>query len=468
MGAAMKRSFILAPVVSLLVLVACSSGDAGPKGDVGPAGPVEPSISGIVPGRAFLARKVDVTISGSGTRWAEGTTVDFGEGVAVEKLVVASPTAIVASLSIAATAPAGARDVTVDTDGAASTYKGAFTVESPLALTVKGTAAQGSVFFVTATSKDLSTPFDTTSESGGLFAPPTFTGVTLKDVPGVLVSVSDVSLYKVELTFVADVTSAAGKKAVSLVSGAEGTPQTAFPYPGGLDLAARQAAPLGLGSASSQSAKAPFESKLLTFSPAVGTAITDVVVTTKDADFAPKVILLPKSGRFDAALTGFVSTSTFVSTSADPIYAVVLDTSGKTGDFTILARSTAATTTTEAASNDTFDIAQAIAALPTIVTNGQLSSETDVDWYAVTVTAGDAGKKLRVITAPGDAEADPIVEIFKDDGTTAVGQKADAGFHENVLSPALTEGTYRIKISVSKESPYKASASRYQLALRLE
>jgi hypothetical protein len=464
----MKRSLFLAPVVSLLVLVACSSGDAGPKGDVGPAGPVEPSISGIVPGRAFLARKVDVTISGSGTRWAEGTTADFGAGVTVDKLVVASPTALVASLTIAASAASGPRDVTVDTDGVAATYKGAFTVESPLALTVKGTAAQGSVFFVTATSKDLSTPFDTTSESGGLFAPPTFTGVTVKDIPGILLSVSDVSLYKAELTFVVDVTSAPGKKALSLVSGAEGTPQTAFPYPDGLDLVARQAVPLALGAASSQSAKTPFESKLLSFSPAAGTAITDVAVTAKGADFAPRVILLPKSGRFDDALTGFVSASTFVSTSADPLYAVVLDTSGKTGDFTILARSTVAATTTEAASNETFDAAQAIAALPTIVTNGQLTSETDVDWYAVTVTAGDAGKKLRVITAPGDAEADPVVEVFKDDGATAVGQKADSGFHENFLSPALPAGTYRIKISVSKESPYKASASRYQLALRIE
>lgn len=464
----MKRPYALASVVSALLLASCSSGDQGPKGDTGPAGPVEPSISGITPGRAFLARKADVTISGNGTKWAEGTTADFGPGIKVEKLVVASPTALVATLSIGADAASGPRDVTVDTDGIVATYKGAFTVESPLSLTVKGSAAQGSVFFVTAQSKDLSTPFDTTTEGGGLFSAPTFTGITVKDIPGVVVQVSDVSLYKAELAIVVDVTSAPGKKALSLLSGVDGTPQTAFPYPDGIEIGARQAAALVLGTSSSQSAKAPFESKLLTFAPVAGTALTEIVVTTNDPDFDPALILLPKSGRFDEALTGFVRSTTFVSTSSDPLYAVVLDTAGKTGDFAIVARSTTAATASEAGTNETFDAAQAIANLPTIVTNATLSSATDVDWYSVTVSAANASKKLRVITAGGDANTDTVVEVFKDDGTTVVVKKTDDNYHENVLSGALTEGTYLVKVSASTESQWASSKSKYQLALRFE
>lgn len=465
----MKRSLVvLASLVSTLALAACS-GDQGPKGDTGPAGAGAPSISGITPGRAFLARKLDVTLSGSGTTWAEGTTVDFGAGVTVDKLTVASPTAIVASITVADSAAAGPRDVTVTAGDVASTYKGAFTVESPLALTVKGTAAQGSVFFVSASNKDLTTPFDTTSESGGLFAPPTFVGVNLKEIPGMVISVSEVSLYKTELAVVVDVTTAAGKKPISLLSGVEGTPQTAFPYPEGLELAARTASPLTLGTASAQSAKAPFESKLFSFTPVAGTGITDLVVTSSDPDFAPTAILLPKSGKFEDRLTSFAAASTLLSENADPIYVIALDTAGKVGDFKITASSVTAPTVDEAGSNENVGEAQALANLPTIVKNASLTSGTDVDWYSIPVAGNNVGKKLRVITAGGDANTDTVIELFKADGTTAIGEATDDNYHETFVSPALTEAAnVLVKISYSKQSKWSNQAARYKMAVRFE
>ena len=75
-------------VLSCLTVAACGSdgaaGVAGPKGDPGPNGPTDPSVSGVIPNKAFLARKVDVTISGFGTRWDATTKVDFGQGVVVD------------------------------------------------------------------------------------------------------------------------------------------------------------------------------------------------------------------------------------------------------------------------------------------------------------------------------------------------------------------------------------------------
>lgn len=467
----MKRARSLSFVgffVSAVILAACS-GDDGAKGEPGAPGlGGEPSVSGITPGRAYLARKVDVTLSGNGTKWAEGTTVDFGAGIKVDKLVVASPTALVASLTVTDAATVGPRDVTVTAGEVVSTYKGAFTVESPLALTIKGTAAQGSVFFVSAQSKDLSTPFDTTAESS-LFSAPVFKGIELKEIPGVLVQVSDVSLYKVEMAVIVDVTTAAGTKALSLLSGVEGTEKVPFPYPQGLDVAARTAAPLTLGTASSQTVDKGFDSKLFTFSPTAGLGLVDVVVTSKDPDFDPTAIILGKSGKFDDRLTGFARASTLLSTNADPLYVIVADTSGAKGSYTITAKSQTATAATEAADNDTSGTAQALATLPAIVTNGSLSSGTDADWYAVTATAGDVGKKLRVLTAPGDAQADTVVSVFGSDGTTAIGEATDDNYHETFLSPAITAaGVYYVKISFSSQSTWASAGSKYQLAVRFE
>ncbi len=464
----MKRTLpFLGFVVSAIVLAACS-GDQGPQGEQGPPGAGAPSISGIVPGRAYLARKVDVTISGSGTNWAENTTVDFGAGVTVDKVTVASPTAIVASITVADSAAAGPRDVTVTAGDVVSTYKGAFSVESPLALTVKGTAAQGSVFFVTAQGRDLSTPFDTTAESS-LFSAPVFKGISIKDIPGAIVQVSDVSLYKVELAVIVDVTTAPGVKPLSLLSGVEGTEQMPFPYPQGVDIAARKADALALGTPVNVTVAKPFESKLFQFTPTAGLGLVDLVVTSKDAEFAPSAIILSKSGKFQEALTGFAKASTLLSTSADPLYVVALDTSGATGDYSITAKSQTATSAQEAADNESSAAAQALATLPAIVTNGSLSSDTDADWYSVTATAGDVGKKLRVLTAAGDAQADTVVEVFGSDGTTAIGEATDDNYHENFVSPAIAAaGTYYVKISFSKQSKWASNASKYQLAVRFE
>lgn len=464
----MKRGLpLLGFVVSALVLAACS-GDQGPKGDQGPAGAGDPSVSGIVPGRAYLARKVDVTISGSGTKWAEGTTVDFGAGVAVDKIVVASPTAIVASITVDGAANVGPRDVTVTAGDVTSTYKGAFSVESPLALTVKGSAAQGSLFFLSAASKDLTTPFDTTAESS-LFSAPVFKGITVKDIPGVILQVSDVSLYKVEMAVVTDVNTTPGVKAFSLQSGVDGTDKVPFPYPAGVEIAARTAVPLQLGTPNAQTVAKAYESKLFQMTPTNGLGIVDVIVTSKETDFAPTAVILPKTGKFADRLTGFAAASTLISTTSDPLYVIAVDSTGAVGDFSITAKSTAAQNASEAASHGSSGAAQALTNLPVIVTNAALSSETDEDWYSVTAAAGDVGKKLRVITAAGDAQTDTVIEMFGSDGTTAIGKPADDSYHESFLSPAIAApGVYYVKVTYSSQSKWSAGASKYQLAVRFE
>ncbi len=160
----MKRLVMLGVLGVAGVVGACGSGAQGPAGPAGAAGmngadgtngeagppgsgsAGTPSVSGITPPQNFLARTTELTISGYGTSWSSTTppTVDFGAtDIVVNKTTVASPTALVLSISTSKSATIGPRDVKV-TDGTnTETYKGAFQVLSPLAMTFQGTLAQG-------------------------------------------------------------------------------------------------------------------------------------------------------------------------------------------------------------------------------------------------------------------------------------------------------------------------------------
>jgi hypothetical protein len=458
----MKRSLSALGALAFMILAACT-GDPGPPG---PPGAGEPSVSAIVPGRAFLARTVDVTISGSGTRWDDATTVSFGDGVTIDRLVVASPTAIVASITVADGAPLGPRDVTVTAGDEISTYKGAFAIDSPLGLSVRGTPAQGSLVFVTANGKDLSTPFDTTSE-GGLFSAPSFLGIAIDDIAGAEIEVSNVSLYKVDFLVILDVDAAPGPRPLTLMSGLAEEEQISFPSPAGFDVAAREPVALVSGTWVEGNVETPFESHLYTFTPSAGLSIVDVDVQSNELDAGG--LLLPASGRFADRLTGFTTATMFLSSSADRYYVVAMDLSGGTGRYGVTARSTAATGVSEAASNDTSDVAQALASLPAVVQNATLSSEADEDWYQITATAAEVGKRLRISTVPGDPGTDTVVEAFLADGTTPFGDAVDDNYHETFISPAIPAAeSYLIRITASTESAYSAAQSRYSLIVRVE
>lgn len=467
----MRSLGLFAFTIASLSIAACGSdGAPGPKGDPGPAGTGvagDPSVSAVVPNKAFLARTVDVTISGFGTKWDEATKVDFGPGVTVDKVTVASPTALVASITIDKAANAGTRDVTVDAGGAKVIYKGAFRVDSPLSLVLKGQVAQGSIVIGTAQGKDLSTPFDTTSQGGGLFGPPEFTGVKVSDIGGATPLVSNVSLYSVDFSFTVDVTAAPGVKPFSLVSGAEGAPKVDFPYPEGIDIKPRQPTVLTAGTPVQGSIAKPFDSVLYQITPSAGLNLVELRTQTSTPNARPSLVVLPKSGKFSDLVSNGAS-NLLVSTAADPYFVILWDGTGTAGyQATVGAVVTPATGAAEAANNDTCATGQVATSLPFVLQGATLSSDTDEDWIRVTIGAGDANKKLRIRTLGGDPKTDTVVQLFQSDGTTSVaGPSNDQDYHENLLSPALAAGTYCVKISASPS--FVATANAYQAVLRLE
>jgi hypothetical protein len=99
----------------------------------------------VSPAWAWLSRNETISISGYNTDWDDSTTVDFGPGITVDEVVVASPTSIVARITVDESANLGAHDVVVTGGGEALTAGAVFDVRAGIdAQVLRGDAAQGS------------------------------------------------------------------------------------------------------------------------------------------------------------------------------------------------------------------------------------------------------------------------------------------------------------------------------------
>lgn len=85
-----------------------------------------PAVGSVSLGQAAQGETVSVTITGSGFLGA--TAVSFGDGVTVDSFAVDSATQITASITVAAPAAAGVRDVTVTTAAGSGSLTGGFNV----------------------------------------------------------------------------------------------------------------------------------------------------------------------------------------------------------------------------------------------------------------------------------------------------------------------------------------------------
>jgi hypothetical protein len=452
-----------------------AKGDPGPKGDDGaPSGGSEaPSVSAVVPGAAFLARAVDVTLSGAATAWTEKATVDFGAGITVAKLTVASPTALVASLVVAGDAATGPRDVKVVEGAEELVYKGAFRVDAPLRLTLVGEPAQGSIFVVHARGLDFETPFDVT-QAGSVFTP-TYPNLALATSPGVGAAVTNASEYVVDYQVFVDVDAAASPVTTDILSGPEGD-QVEFPSPAAFAIAARAPTPLLAGQTKKITLAHPGDSALLSYAPsAAKLMIIDVGSSTADINATPAGYFLPASGKF-ADRFAIASGATFASSSIAPYYAVYSDYFAYAGyELDVTATETPAMGGAETEPNDSKSLAIANGAVtaPWVTKSATLKNASDEDWYAVSLGAADVGKSIRVQTSSLDPSTDTVVDIFQEQGNTLVpmGPKGnpsdDAGYLDALTSiPTASAGMYFVKVSAS---PYFDPAhSVYDVIVRLQ
>jgi Quinohemoprotein amine dehydrogenase, alpha subunit domain III len=440
-------------------------GDQGDKGDKGDPGDGTPSISAVSPSDAFIARTVDVVVSGNGTTFDAKTTVSFGSDVTVNKVTVASPTAILANITVHDDAKAGAVDVTVGS----LAYKAAFNLNSPIDLgQTAGKAEQGGLVFVgSARGLDFTTPFDTTSTGDGLFTPIVYTDLALQGQTVLILSASD---YTIGFAALIDVNAAAGPSPLTLLSGPAGGDIVKFPA-GDINVAARTPKTITPGTTAKFTPSAALETGLFTYTPtdATGRAVT-VSVTSADPNASPSLFVLDKSGKFANALVSLGTGYSYISSSTDKLYILPLDAAGGSGEVDVDVSETAVTLVTEAEPNDTFGTANPVSGIPADVSSATLSSEADVDWYKFTVDATAIGKSFHVVTtSPGDL-TDTVVDVLAGDGVTSLGgPSSDQDYDEDFLSTAITgAGTYYVQISASHAGFFDPAQNAYTALITLE
>lgn len=436
-----------------LALGACGGDDGG-----------DASISGVVPGDVFAGRSVSVLISGDNTSFDDGSAPTFGDGVTVDDVVVASPTALYVDITVAGDAALGPRDVEVD----GLIYDDAFEIVSPLhAAAVQGTAAQGSLVFLTLQSVDFTTPFDTTSTGGGLFEPPTYTNISIAMPDGVSAQISSVEPYTMSLTLLIDATAEPGPLDLDVLSGPVGT-ETSFRLPGLIDLAERQAVTMVGGEPVSGVIDAPFESELFLL-PASEAAFVHAAVFADGTDAAPEVVVLGESGSFAEFLGQDVE---FTAVRDRSVYVLVFDGTGGQGSFEVLGQTAVigdATVAETNGANDAKGQAQTLS-LPLTVTDGELDSPSDQDWYEVVIDDGSAGSSIGVATVgPVNAQAptDTWVMIFPADGEAPIAVSSDADFDETMMSPPLAAGTYFVQVRNTDPEVFTVRPGPYTMSIAL-
>lgn len=441
-------------------------GEPGPEGPEGPPGPEgpgnDPSISGVVPGKVFIERTIDVTISGNGTQWTDAATVDFGANVTVNDVQVGSPTGIVANITTEYGAAVGPRDVTVS-DAEDLTFAGAFKLEVPLAIQATGTQAQGSILIANAQQLDTSTPFDTTHTGDGLFDPFVYTniGLTATD-PGILANFEQVDSFNMSLLVFVDVPTTAGVIDVGVASGPTGS-EIFSTMPAALDVAARD--PLVLAEGMDQIAMydAAFGTQLFTFVPPDAPKKLTFTLTADSPDGGAGIALLPASGSFADLIDYNVAVQTN-SFAAEPFYLVIWDNTGTEGYGYTLSVTTQ-DLIPEVEPNEMCSDATPI--VPPSISPAELSDENDVDWFVLTATDADVGLSVHVVTQPGDPQTDTLVEVFADDCVTTLGGPSDdLGFHEDWYSdPIPAAGDYYVKVI---HAPYPYNSPAYEMLVTLE
>lgn len=443
----MQRCSTSVLILTLVSLTAACEGPAGPEGPQGLPGPgTDPSISGISPSSVFLERAVEVTISGSATSWGTSTTVDFGQGVTVEGMTVASPTALVAAIRPDRTAPLGARDVTVTDDTVQNTFSGGFEVAAPLELrNVTGTVAQGSIVFVEVRQLDFTTPFDVRS-TGGVTTPIRYPYLHawLDGHASTTNMVSAATEFALSATLTIDVFAPTGSADLIVESGPDGD-MVPSALPGALTPAARSPTELMPGTPVTETL--PDSLGTLLYS---GTASSGQLVVVEASSTAvgsdPRLLHLPETGAFADRLSGEAPTRhQFVAGGTSRThYFVLLDGSGLSGhDVTVGAD--AYTAAQESEPNDGPGSADALggAIVAAIDTVG------DQDYFAVPATAGQT---IAVSAGSGVTDfcpdVDPELEILDSDSTTTLVVE-DTDFCDSASTTVSTDGTYFVRVGPS-------------------
>jgi hypothetical protein len=446
---------------------------AGFSALVGCGGDADQSLNGVFPSSGFIGRHVRVEVSADNASFVDGSVmVDFGPGVTVEKVTVSSPTAVFADITISDTAPLGLRDVIVHAGGDDLSLKQAFKLESPLAFTTQGSLAQGSVVAFTARNLDFFAPFDTTCGASFFGICLEYTGLSATVPNGVTAMISAVDPYTVSGTMYVDLDAESGP--ISFSSGLTAETTVISAVGADTEFAPRSPVALTANTPTTTTVAAAFDSHLYEFTTSAS-SVARFSASPGEPDATPTIYILPESGRFMEAIA-VATAPNALSGTAGKVFAIYADGSGLSGysyamrvsPLTLMSMPEADT----AGANDLSANAQNAGTNTNImVTNGSLSSSTDVDWVRFTVPAGSSTKKVHVMTAGTDPMTDTVVEVYKEAEATdkILGTSDDAGYHEDLVTKAIgTTTSTVIFVKIFASDYFQPSHSQYVAAIWLE
>jgi hypothetical protein len=437
-------------------------GAQGAPGEAGEAPPGSASISGLSPAFAFRERTSVVLISAAGTAF-EDPVVDFGPGIEVDSLTVASTSGLAATITVAADADLGTRDVTVTEGGEDFTYTDVFNVRSPIVLSdVVGTPTQGGMFSARVDLVDVSIPFSpqnrvSTSLGGDVS--------WFEEAPfsiGVRVGLDADATGPLELLIESD---GANPTSSRLSVEIEPNPATDIEF----------------GTPRASTIATPYQTRLFRFeAPANSLLIANLEAPGATA---PLLNILP-DGRWVGATQQFFtddpeqSTVVLYSDADGGSYYVSASDYTGVGDYGFQVNVSAPFSLDNEDTNGNCGTPTDIGALPASLENLALvfsyadwTTNADEDWFAVTVGAGAIGQAFHVqTTSLYGAPADTVVEVTSNDCVTptSLGISADSATDEDLeTSPIAAAGTYLIKVAYSSQGSGTGSALPYQLDVEL-
>lgn len=444
-------SFVCVAFSLALGVAACGDDDGGGNA----------TLLTAFPDQGFVGRTTSVVLIGEDASFNASSVVDFGPGVTVTSTMAIGSNGLVVEIAADLDATLGPRPVTVD----GLTLADGFTLASPIEVEVLGTPAQGSYSLIKIKNLDYRNPFDLTTNEDGDFT----NLMVMSSLEGGHPVVNSAMAFELDLVLQVDVNATAGPLQLDVLSGPSGT---AVVSRTGVEITARSPMIVTGGTITGSIANG-YDSVVYEL-PAE--QLTAVLATVPDTEAGSAFLqILGPTGSFTdprgAAYNSLFGTVNFSNTikAGEKVYIILWDGTDPAGysyEF-LLDVLTAPTTITHAEPNETKDDAQAVAA-PGGVVGGSFASDTDEDWYAIEIAAGDVGKKIAVVTG-GISQADPVIQIFAPDGTTSLGGPADSAYFDRLTSSATTQaGTHYVKISSSDYAPAVPSDSDYSVVIGLK
>lgn len=459
----LRAAFVMLPLIA-----ACGDDEQNGSGDV----------AAVFPESGFIGRTTRVAVVGDGASWDASTTLNFGDGVTVSNIEVASSSAIFADITVAPGTPAGALDITVTDSGDTSTLPAAFTIASPIEIETID-FEQGGFGAIRITNLDLLNPFDDSLDPDTF----DFIGVTVASTdPAVTLTLSDVTFDTITLSAAIDV-DATTTGAITITSTTEGVDTVTQADP----VAVTARAPIAITPGTDANFTMAANGNLFEFTAAEA-GLLNLRVTTADTALAlsPGFIIVPASGKLSEAAfahQNFGDTNldaaimNQVVAPGDTFYLIALESPfggffvGSPGYAATLSAKTISltgvTAVADTGDNGAPNTAQALTGTVARF-DGSLTTTADVDCFKIPMAAN---KAVHVYTTDDDTNTDSSVEVFESDAADAdsLGVSSDADFGEDFVTDVqVAADTRSICVRASEFAPKDLENAAYTAIVVVE